>query len=135
MSFGPIIETKQCSCGKLYETNCETLGVNRRKCGMCEIADRLDEPNEIASIIYYVVSKSDIQDADLKQITRNLLKSKLPDKLVEQGLEDSFLAEMCSILDKDNPYMTEVRRDLSKYLKEYDNINDFIRILLFKQEL
>ncbi|AJE13226.1 hypothetical protein EXQ31_13475 [Clostridium botulinum] len=134
MSFGAIIETKQCSCGKLYETNCETLGVNRKECGMCDIANRIEEPKEIASLIYYVVSKSNIQGNDLKQITRNLLKSKLADELIELGLEDRNLTEIRSILDSDSPYMMEVRRDLLKYLKEYDNINDFIRTLLLRQE-
>lgn len=132
MCFGPIIETKQCSCGKLYDTNCETLGVHRKKCGMCGLADRIEEPEEIASVIYYVVSKSDIQDNDLKQLTKNLLKNKLPDELIELGLEDRTLAKICSVLDKGSSYMTEVRRDLLKYLKEYDNINDFINILLLK---
>ncbi|AJD29133.1 hypothetical protein FDE98_17835 [Clostridium sporogenes] len=134
MSFGPIIEKKQCSCGKSYETNCETLGVNREKCGMCDIANRIEEPKEIASLIYYIVSKSDIQDNNLKQITKNLLKGKLPNELIELGLEDRALAEICYILDSDSSYMIEVRSDLAKYLKEYDNINDFIRILLLKQE-
>ena len=118
MSLFPNIEIKQCSCGKLYETSCETLGINREKCGMCDIRDRVEDLKEISSIIYYIVSKSKLQGNDLKQITRNLLKNKLPNDYIELGLEDKTLTKICSILDSDSPYMTEVRRDLSKYLVE-----------------
>lgn len=34
MSMGEIILTKQCKCGRLFETDRTTLGVNKKKCGI-----------------------------------------------------------------------------------------------------
>ena len=133
MSLASIIEKKQCLCGNFYKTDCSTLGINRKKCGMCCIVDGIEETKEIASVIYYIVSKSDIQNNNFKDITRDILKNKLSDDIIEQGLLDKRLNEICSILDEDSSYMIEVRNDLSNYLKEYDNINDLINRLLLKQ--
>ncbi|MEG1482928.1 MAG: hypothetical protein RSA57_03920 [Cetobacterium sp.] len=135
MSLLQNVEKKQCLCGNFYKTDCSTLGINRKKCGMCCIIDGIEAMKEIVPVIYYIVSKSDIQNNDLKDITRNILKNKLSDDIIELGLEDKLLNEICSILDKDSSYMIEVRNDLSNYLKEYDNINDLIKRLLLKQGL
>ena len=117
----------QCKCGQLFKNNMIST-----KCGMCTIAELLEDPKEIAAVIYFVVSKSDIQNKDLKQITRDILNDKLSNQLIELGLEDNCINKINNILNNNTPQIKYARIHLAELLKEQGNIFEFIKILLKK---
>ena len=132
MSLIPLIARLQCECGNIYSTDCSTLGINRKICGVCDLRRMVEDKDSVVSVIYFIVSKSDVGNADYKSIVKDLLKNKLSKSTIKNGLKDEVLENACSILNSNDCRMTEIRKDLAEYLSDYDNIFYLIDRLLSK---
>ena len=130
MSMSEMYEYKQCKCGKDFVTDISTLGLNRSRCGICELEKRIEKTEDIVGIVHYIISKSNIdKKISVNKMCEDILKGIIPKATIEKGLEkvnldSSYLFFNTSVLAK------EIKMDLANHLEYDPNLYDLIIHLL-----
>lgn len=121
MSQGPMIETKQCVCGNTYKTDCATLGVNRKKCGICFLKESwIKEEKDVIGLIWFFAEKELGQRKGFNSVeyVKGLFEGKLDPHILNSGLDKDFLSNVLMSLSMNSFALLEVKDDVTKFVRD-----------------